>query len=51
MKIGVAAFLTFAVLGQLPAYAGNVSEIVSGMSAADNAPTTKAHLYCGSRTK
>jgi sigma-E factor negative regulatory protein RseB len=35
MKIGVAAFLTFAVLGQLPAYAGNVSEIVSGMSAAD----------------
>jgi sigma-E factor negative regulatory protein RseB len=35
MKIGVTAFLTFAVLSYLPAYAGNVSEIVSGMSAAD----------------
>jgi sigma-E factor negative regulatory protein RseB len=35
MKFGVTAFLTFAVLSYLPAYAGNVSEIVSGMSAAD----------------
>jgi sigma-E factor negative regulatory protein RseB len=35
MKIGVTAFLTFAVLSYLPAHAGNVSEIVSGMSAAD----------------
>lgn len=35
MKIGVTAFLTFAVLSHLPAYAGNVSEIVSNMSAAD----------------
>ena len=35
MKIGVAAFLTFAVLGYLPAFAGNLSEIVSGMTAAD----------------
>jgi sigma-E factor negative regulatory protein RseB len=35
MKIGVTAFLTFAVLSYLPAYAGNVSEIVSGISAAD----------------
>jgi sigma-E factor negative regulatory protein RseB len=35
MKIGVTAFLTFAVLSHLPVYAGNVSEIVSNMSAAD----------------
>jgi sigma-E factor negative regulatory protein RseB len=35
MKIGATAFLTFAILSHLPAYAGNVSEIVSGMSAAD----------------
>jgi sigma-E factor negative regulatory protein RseB len=35
MKIGVAAFLTFAVLGYLPAFAGNLSEIVGGMTAAD----------------
>lgn len=35
MKIGVTAFLTFAVLSHLPAYAGNLSEIVSNMSAAD----------------
>lgn len=35
MRIGVTAFLTFAVLSHLPAYAGNVSEIVSNMSAAD----------------
>jgi sigma-E factor negative regulatory protein RseB len=36
MKTGVTAFLTFAILSHLPAYAGNVSEIVSGMSAADS---------------
>ena len=36
MKIGVITFLTFAILSSCPAYAGNVSEIVSGMSAADN---------------
>jgi sigma-E factor negative regulatory protein RseB len=35
MKIGVTAFLTFAILSQLPAHAGNVSEIISAMSAAD----------------
>jgi len=35
MKIGVTAFLTFAILSHLPAYAGNVSDVVSGMSAAD----------------
>ena len=36
MRIGATAFLTFAILSHMPAYAGNVSEIVSGMSAADN---------------
>ena len=36
MKIGVTAFLTFAILNHIPAYAGNVSDIVGGMSAADN---------------
>lgn len=35
MKIGVTASLTFAILSHMPAYAGNVSDIVSGMSAAD----------------
>ncbi len=35
MKIGVTAFLTFALLNYVPAHAGDVSEIVSGMSAAD----------------
>ncbi len=35
MKTGVAACLTFAILSHMPAYAGNVSDIVSGMSAAD----------------
>ena len=35
MKRGLTTFLTFAILSHLPAYAGNVSEIVSGMSAAD----------------
>jgi sigma-E factor negative regulatory protein RseB len=35
MRIGAVTFLTFAILSHLPAYAGNVSEIVSGMSAAD----------------
>lgn len=35
MKIGVTAFLTFAILSHMPAYAGNVSDIVGGMSAAD----------------
>jgi sigma-E factor negative regulatory protein RseB len=35
MKIGVPAFLTFAILSHLPAYAGNVSDIVGGMSTAD----------------
>ena len=35
MKRGLTTFITFAILGHLPAFAGNVSEIVSGMSAAD----------------
>ena len=35
MKLGVTAFLTFVILSYAPAYAGNVSDIVSGMSAAD----------------
>jgi len=35
MKIGVTAFLTFAILSHMPAHAGNVSDVVSGMSAAD----------------
>ena len=35
MKIGVTAFLTVAVLSQAPAHAGDVSDVVSGMSAAD----------------
>jgi len=35
MKIGVTAFLTFSILSHNPAFAGDVSEIVSGMSAAD----------------
>lgn len=35
MKRGLATFLTFATLSCLPAFAGNVSEIVSDMSAAD----------------
>jgi sigma-E factor negative regulatory protein RseB len=35
MKIGITAFLTFAILSHLPAYAGDVSEIVGGMSTAD----------------
>ena len=35
MKSGVTTFLTFAFLSFSPAYAGDVSEIVSGMSAAD----------------
>lgn len=35
MKIGVAAVALFAVLSQTPALAGNFSDIVSGMSAAD----------------
>ncbi|UCB54946.1 MAG: MucB/RseB C-terminal domain-containing protein [Thiotrichales bacterium] len=35
MKIGVTTVLTFAILSHLPAHAGNVSELVGGMSAAD----------------
>jgi sigma-E factor negative regulatory protein RseB len=35
MKIGVTTLLTFAILSQMPAYASSVSDIVSGMSAAD----------------
>ncbi len=35
MKIGAAAFFAFAVLNQAPAQAGDLSDIVSGMSAAD----------------
>ena len=35
MKIGVTTCLIFALLGQLPVYAGDVSELVSGMSAVD----------------
>ena len=35
MKRGLTTFLTFASLSCLPAFAGNVSEIVSDMSAAD----------------
>lgn len=35
MKIGVTTLLTFAILIHPPAYAGDVSDIVSGMSAAD----------------
>ncbi len=34
MKTGVATLLTFAILSNAPAYAGDVSDIVSGMSAA-----------------
>lgn len=35
MKIGVTAFLTFAMLIHLPAHAGDVSDLLSGMSTAD----------------
>ncbi len=35
MIIRVTAFLTFAILSHIPAHAGSVSDIVSGMSAAD----------------
>ena len=35
MKIGVTALFTFAIVLHTPAYAGDVSEIVGGMSAAD----------------
>jgi sigma-E factor negative regulatory protein RseB len=35
MKTGVTACLIFAILSHMPAYAGNVSDIVSGISAAD----------------
>ena len=35
MKIGVTAFLTFATLIHLPAHAGDVSDMLSGMSSAD----------------
>ena len=36
MKIGVTTFLTFALLSHAPVNAGDMSQIVSGMSAADN---------------
>jgi len=35
MKVGVSAFILFSILSHTPAYAGDVSDIVSGMSAAD----------------
>lgn len=35
MIIRVTAFLTFAILTHMPAFAGNLSDVVSGMSAAD----------------
>lgn len=35
MKIGVTTLLIFTLLSHVPAYAGNISDIVSGMSAAD----------------
>jgi sigma-E factor negative regulatory protein RseB len=35
MKIGVIALITLAIVSQIPAYAGDFSEIVSGMSTAD----------------
>ena len=45
MKAGVTAFLTFAVLSYVPAYAGNVSDIVSGMSAADKRSTYEGIFF------
>ncbi|MGB5456587.1 MAG: MucB/RseB C-terminal domain-containing protein [Gammaproteobacteria bacterium] len=35
MKIGVIALITLAIVSQIPAHAGDVSDVVSGMSTAD----------------